>query len=104
MDFPIIPPSTELKKSEKKRLSARPFERKDEPRPAVLLRRLGVDKGVAAPGGRCSQHPQGVPKGTPFGRSNVGTGSRSARLRALGVDGKVLGPLTLRVTLRLRGG
>ena len=44
------------------------------------------------------------PKRTPFGRTNVGTGSRYARLRALGVDGKVLGPLTLWVTLRLRGG
>ena len=36
--------------------------------------------------------------------SNLGTGSRYARLRALGVDGKVLWRLTLRVTQRLRGG
>ena len=43
-------------------------------------------------------------KGTPFGRTNLGTGSRYARLRALGVDGKVLWPRTLRLTRRLRGG
>ena len=56
----------------RERLLARPFERKDEPRPAALLRKLGVDEGVAAPGSLA----RNIHK---VQTSKVGTGGELAR-------------------------